>query len=254
MRGPIELLTASWNMFKENWKLFLGIFLVPGLMTAVVDYLNTDTYGQPMEINPLFAENAIIFILLAIVFIAILLLMNIAMYKAVVSPQGTTIQSAYQFALSNFVPYLVVSIIMGVVVFLGFIALVIPGIIFAVWFSFSYFTLLSEGKKGIEALKASREYVRGHWWPVFGRFVVLCIAMIILSIVIGILGVILAMIMPSAVAVAITSFITSAVAMPIAIAFSYLLYQDLKGLKGSAVTSTPNDELVRDGSTPVESM
>lgn len=71
----------------------------------------------------------------------------------------------------KFWSYLWVSII-GILVFIGgFVMLVIPALIFAVWFAFSQHALLLEGKHGWEAFKRSRELVKGHFWAVVLRYV-----------------------------------------------------------------------------------
>lgn len=46
---------------------------------------------------------------------------------------------------------------------------ILPGILFGVWFSFCGYILLAEDRRGLDALLASREYVRGHWWNTFGK-------------------------------------------------------------------------------------
>lgn len=236
MRGPLELLQESWNLFKNNWKLLLGIFAVPGLVTATFDYLTATDAQAEMFMT----TYTVWFVLLLVAMIVLLMLMSVGMYKAVSEPMTTTIEGAYRFAAKYFVQYLVLSIMIGVVVMLGFIALIIPGIIFAVWFAFAYLVLIFEGKKGVEAMKASKEYVKGNWWKVFGRFVVLGIAMILLSIVTGLLGYMLfSMFLGVNLATALSSLITSAIAMPIATAYSYLIYQDLKRLKGAAIVDAP---------------
>jgi hypothetical protein len=252
MRGPIELLTASWNLVKEHWKLFFGIFLVPGVVAAVFDYLTaTDLKSQAFM-----SEYPFGFFALSVVLVIALIFMNIAMYKAVASPVGTTIESAYRFAQKYFIQYILLSIMVGVVVLLGLVALVIPGIIFAVWFGFAYFILIFEGKKGVEAMKASKAYVKGRWWPVFGRLIGLGIFMILLSIATGVIGYALAaLFLPADLATAIVSFFTSAIAMPIAIAYTYFLYLDLKNGRVAETVSTPSPSAPQaNEATPIASL
>lgn len=236
MRGPIELLRESWNIFKKNWKLLLGIFILPGLVTAVFDY-RTATEEQAAAFMGAFP---IWFILLLVAMVAFLMLMSVALYKAVAEPQTTTIEGAYRFAGKYFPQYLVLSFMVGTVVMLGLIALIIPGIIFAVWFAFAYLALIFEDKKGVDAMKASKEYVRGNWWKIFGRFVALGGVLLVVSIATGLIGyTLLTSLMGAQLATAAASFLTSAFVMPFATAYSYLMYQDLKRLKGLAGVDVP---------------
>lgn len=242
MRGPIELLTASFELFKNHWKLFLGIFAIPGLVTAIVDYYSAT---HPVS-NVYGAEYPLPMIVVSIIMVLALFAMQIALSKAVSAPNETTIKSAYQFAQKYFLQYILLSIMVGFVILLGTLALIIPGIIFAVWFGFSYFVLIFEGKKGVDAMKASKAYVKGHWWAIVGRIVVLMFVMIALSIITGIGGKILGMVFPHAILIAVVSFVTSFVAMPIAIAYAYFMYVDLKKVNAVspaiAVVSSPENQ------------
>ena len=47
----------------------------------------------------------------------------------------------------------------------GSLLLLIPGILFAVWFILSPFVYLEEDGGSFASLMRSREYVRGYWWP-----------------------------------------------------------------------------------------
>jgi len=47
--------------------------------------------------------------------------------------------------------------------------LVIPGIIYSVFYAFACFAFFWEGTLGRAAIRRSRELVAHYWWPVFGR-------------------------------------------------------------------------------------
>jgi hypothetical protein len=74
-----------------------------------------------------------------------------------------------------------ISLLAGLAVMGGFILFVIPGIIFAVWFGFSIYVFIFDGIKGSSALKKSKELVKGYWWPVFARFLVIWIVAMLIS-------------------------------------------------------------------------
>ena len=112
-----------------------------------------------------------------------------------------------------------ISILTCLAVLAGLVLLVIPGFIFAIWFSFSSYILIWEGKKGIDALKRSKQLVKGYWWPVFGRFLLFGIIFWIASLVLGLIPVV----GPLAVAF---------VGTPFALIYVSLLYEDLKQIKG----------------------
>jgi len=66
-------------------------------------------------------------------------------------------------------PMIYTSILTTLIVFAGTLLLIIPGIIFAVWYAFAFYELIYEEKKGWSALKASKELVVGRWWAIVWR-------------------------------------------------------------------------------------
>jgi len=80
--------------------------------------------------------------------------------------------------LINFIS---VSLLVGLVCFFGLILFIIPGIIWVVWFSFAIYVYIFEGIKGWSALKRSKELVKGHWWPVALRSLVIILISLLIS-------------------------------------------------------------------------
>lgn len=81
-------------------------------------------------------------------------------------------RSAYKDAISSFVTYFIVFVLGMLVTIGGFMLLVIPGIIFSIWFWFLTYVNLLERKNGLSALHRSRELVRGNFWKIILRLVV----------------------------------------------------------------------------------
>ncbi|HYU87093.1 MAG TPA: zinc-ribbon domain-containing protein, partial [Candidatus Bathyarchaeia archaeon] len=75
------------------------------------------------------------------------------------------------------------SIIVGIIVVLGFIALVVPGIILAIMFSLALPVLLIENKGVTESMGRSRQLVSHRWTKTFGTFLVLGIIVLIASLI-----------------------------------------------------------------------
>ena len=64
---------------------------------------------------------------------------------------------------------------------IGLILLIIPGVIFAVWFALAMYILILENKGIMESLSKSKELVKGHFWTVFGYNLFFGIVMLIIS-------------------------------------------------------------------------
>lgn len=64
------------------------------------------------------------------------------------------------------------------------VLLIIPGIIFGIFYSLAVFIFFFEGKEGLEAISESKKLVKGYWWPVFGRYFLIGLISLVFSIVI----------------------------------------------------------------------
>lgn len=99
----------------------------------------------------------------------------------------TSVYSIYAEAASKLFPYFWIMLLSGLIVFVGFILLIVPGIVFSVWFAFASFVLILGNEKGTAALKKSKKYVRGIWLEVFLRFIAAALLGFLLSAALGIL-------------------------------------------------------------------
>jgi hypothetical protein len=77
-------------------------------------------------------------------------------------------EESYRFGFKRLGSVLLVSLLVGLAVAGGFLLLVIPGIIFFVFFSVSVPVLIVENRRGREAMRRSWRLVKGHAWHAFG--------------------------------------------------------------------------------------
>jgi len=80
--------------------------------------------------------------------------------------------------------YLGVVIPVAIFTILWSLLLIIPGIIFGIFYSFAVFIFFFEGKEGLDAISASKKLVKGYWWPVFGRYLLIGLIALVFSIII----------------------------------------------------------------------
>jgi len=136
---------------------------------------------------------------------------------------------SYRLMLRRFWPYGWLTVLSGFVTLGGFVMLVIPGIIFSIWFIFAIYVFALEGEKGMNALLRSREYVRSYWWKIFGRQVVLILSAVAVILAFGFLGAALTGGNKSGTNLVID--LLTLVTTPFITAYFYVLYQNLKSLK-----------------------
>jgi hypothetical protein len=225
MRNPIQLFKDAFSIFSQNIVLFLGILLVPVVFSFVTGLFAPTAAEQSVGIG--FSPAYIVMALLSAI---VNVFMSIAIILAIQN-NALTVMESYKQSMPFFLRYIGLSIVMSVLLFLGFLILIIPGIILSVWFAFSSFVLVVERAGIIDSIKKSREYARGHWWAVFGRILLLGLAMLVISMIISGLSVAMPFgILATALVAAFTMLLA-----PFAVAYMYLMYQDLKG--GSVVSN-----------------
>lgn len=147
-------------------------------------------------------------VLLGFVVISVLAAMLAAgaAFKAVADAylgEKPSIGDSLRFAGRRLHSLLWLSILYALILVVGFVALVIPGIYLMVALSVSVPVLILEGLKGSKALGRSRDLVKGRWWPTFGAYI---LGLILVPIVVGvILGFIFEAVVPETESV--TSFL-----------------------------------------------
>ncbi len=86
------------------------------------------------------------------------------------------------YGFKKFFPVLGVSLLFGLCTLLGVLLLIIPGIIFFIYFFFSqYFVVF--GKGIIESMQESFRLIRNHWWRTAFTLVAIYIPLILLSLI-----------------------------------------------------------------------
>jgi hypothetical protein len=134
-------------------------------------------------------------------------------------------------AIKNFGSYIWIALLMFLAIMGGFILLIIPGIIFSLWYSFSLVVFLAENVRGYQALKRSKELVRGNIGQIFKRFFFILIFFWIASSVIGYSTAIL--FENNQMAYMVSNLILSSLFMPVFAVFTVVIYRNIAELKGS---------------------
>ncbi|MFH1631402.1 MAG: hypothetical protein ABIA47_00030 [bacterium] len=164
MQGVIGLLKATINIYKNNFRFYLGYaawLLVPGVIVLL---LSTVVGGETI--------NIIDSIFNSLVYIALAMWLTIIFTKATAEfAQNKKVQNRKlnQESWSLIIPVFLVSIFIGLITLGGYILLIVPGVIFSVWFAFSVTIFILE-KSGIaESLGLSKTLVAGRFWPTLWR-------------------------------------------------------------------------------------
>jgi len=125
--------------------------------------------------------------------------------------------------------FITTSLLVAVICLLGFVLLAVPGIIWTVVYAFASYVVVFEGLKNWQAMKRSKELVKGFWWPVALRTLVI----FGISILISIPSAILPDKSTSQTVYDIFDGVISFIIAPIFITYSYLIYKNLVKIKNS---------------------
>lgn len=215
--GPVDLIKKSLNLFtkKENMIYLLKIYL-PLLPFSIFHLFQNNLVKQPSLQSADIASTAIVVItnfIFSLVYVWVAI-SGIEGVRRIVASESLNIAETFKVGLKKYWKFLFLGLILLLIYILGFALLIVPGVIFSVWFTFARFILLDNNLTIMESLKKSKEMVSGNFFKVWGRLIVFGLFSILVQIVFGII--------PYAGSV-IISLLGGLLIMP-----SYLLYKELK--------------------------
>jgi hypothetical protein len=209
------LCIAAWRTYEELFGVLIGIVAGPALLLVLgISIRHIGMIGSLL--------GTLLFVVGMIAFIPASVALVFAVAKKTVG-----VKESYKRAMPLFWPALWLGLLAFAITMGGFFMLVIPGVMLGVWLLFSSFSLVLEGKRGIRAMSRSREYVRGYWWPIFGRYLLLSVIIVGASVV---LHLIVADIAGRAVG-DIENYLFSFMLAPLQLAFIYELYKNILRVK-----------------------
>ena len=216
----MELFEKSFGIYKQKVWQMAGLVLF-GFVGALL-FLPLALIGLFINYEPISHSDFNITIILIGVFLVLIDVLAFVIFAlwarvalfCMVKDINLTIKESLNLSWSKIGSFFWISFLVGLATAGGLILLIIPGIIFSIWFVFSLFIYLKEGTKGTGALKRSKQLVAGYWWPIFGRLLVIGIVATLLS-WIKFFG----------------PIINIFFVMPYTIVFMYALYEDLKRVK-----------------------
>ena len=249
-----EILSAAFNIYKANAsKLILVVAVVVAPLSLIGAFFSGVLFA-PDKIRVSSVGGQVVFdyagrnfggLLLvggigALIAVLISAVLQAALIRA--SAQATIgdpvdVEASYRYGFKRLGSVILVSLLVGLIVAVGFILLIIPGIIFLVFLSVSIPALIVEGRRGTEAMGRSWNLVKGHFWHAFAVIIVAAIIVGIISGVIGAIG-------GNAWFVRwIFTAIAQIVTAPYAALVSVLLYLDLRARSESLSAETLRREL-----------
>jgi hypothetical protein len=194
-----EIITETFMMYSENFTQYLIPFLIAGaitgLLTTAMSLLIIVPAVLPATATPEQILNwlpGFILAVLALTFVTVVISWIVSYMAQGISTKfaSDTLEKgqanlpvSFNFTASKLLSLLGVSIITGLLIFVGFIALVVPGIILVLMFSLVVPTIIIEDPGALESLARSRLLVSQRWLKTFGLLLLLYIIIGIVSLI-----------------------------------------------------------------------
>ncbi|MGZ4110208.1 MAG: hypothetical protein ACXVP7_11040 [Actinomycetota bacterium] len=180
-RSVGEILEAAFNLYGKHWKSLIQIAAIAVIPLTIVQYGLGDAVGSKTTTNAsghvtstsggVAAASVLVSVLALLIQVIVIGAIAWAVATALVGREPDVGES-YRYGYRRLWTILLVGVLYVLVVFAGFIALIVPGIIFAVRFSVSVPAVVVERRRGTDALGRSWNLTRGRSWSVFGAFIV----------------------------------------------------------------------------------
>ena len=190
-----EIFDKSWKEYKINFKEFFKFVLVftgiPALLFLIVQIVWMFLDSSLMEVlrNPMLIYNGLALPVGFLIFTGISGLISVLLYifvgagvvKASLEKRKFKFKNLVDLGKKFFGKYLAFCIVFGIFIMLLFMLLIIPGVIFLVYWGFAIYIFFSEKVGIMGSLKKSRKIVKGNWWRVFGYGLLLIILVALVS-------------------------------------------------------------------------
>ncbi len=244
-----EAISKTFDLYRQDFAKYFVLFAVVGVIIEVVTFLAQRYFVLPtISSNPTPQEVfnwlpgflATLGLLVGSIFLVTVVFFPIAQGGAIkmaseqIENGEVGLGASVRFATSKLLSIWALSIIVGVIVTLGFIAFIIPGIILAIMFSLSFPVLLIENKGVTDSMGRSRQLVGQRWLKTLATFLVMGIIVAVAS------GIVSAISSPFGVAGSVVNGILSAFYQPLfPILLSVYYYSNLARIRPIQVGQTP---------------
>jgi hypothetical protein len=236
--SALSIFGQSFDIYSKRFGTIFGVMVAPVLIAEIITMMFLSDFDS--------FESGGMLIALRILLILILIISQIWGYAALLyaikdGEQGIGVLESYRRGLNKIHSIFWVAFLIGFIYSGGLLLFIVPGIIFLVWFSLAPFILISEDTKGMDALLKSKEYIKGKWWSVFGRFLFFGLVYVLFYLTFYRIA--------NSILTHITNFTDFAMNLfnglvyyPLVFIYTFLIYKNLRTLKGDIVFSATRSE------------
>ena len=194
-----RVLSDTFAVFGRNVGLWLILALIFSAVPAIVlqllilqplsGGLASPDISDSAAVNPaLFMANPWVPALGGLISLVLALLLQSALIRGTIedlSGKRPVLGDCIATAISVFLPALGIAILVGLGITIGFILLIVPGIILFLRWVVAVPVLVQERQGVLGSMGRSAALTQGNRWALFGLFVVIVIILIVVQIVVG---------------------------------------------------------------------
>lgn len=155
-----ESLTFGWETLKKRPLMIIGAFAVAFIVSTVISTLLDPGKDAPLTLMT-FLMGAASFI------VGLMVELGLTTFSLRAHDSVETVQINDLWNPGAFFRYVIGQVAVGLIVIVGLILLIVPGIIFALMFLFTSYLIVDKHMKPFDAIKESMRITKGHKWQLF---------------------------------------------------------------------------------------
>jgi len=240
--GVGQILDRTFSLYREKFVRFIAIVAVVTVPVALLSFAVTFVTARAGAGGPEAASAAVAARLLAglpVLFLSIVA-QNLCRAALIKSVSGSYlggdvgVGEAYKAVLPRLWTVIWASILVGVVVVIGLVLCVVPGVIFSLWLAVTTPAIIIENLKATEGMGRSKALASGNLGRIFAVGLVVVLIAIIIGLVLGALGGVIGKTLFSEAPMAaafvhqLFSLVAQVLAIPISATAFILVYYDLR--------------------------
>lgn len=180
-----KILSLGWKYFEQNWKTILFIILIIYIPINIIVTL-TSIHTNYADFGSVSGGMRLYQLLQAV--IGIIATMAIALVvKSNIDGNTLSLKESLKKAARLWPKAFSTNILLAICLIGLTLLLIVPGLIFGIYWMFSLYAVIFHDKIGTKAFGYSKSVVKGRWWKVLGYSIVFGILMVIASLVIGLI-------------------------------------------------------------------